>query len=255
MGESGGGVVSASHLFASFNTIPFLGGLQSDSKLSSVSGDSTLTVQFALTALSGLSTGDKIGLLARDVDGEGETDEGTRGGGGECIFFMFSSSFSDNGNSLKGHGAATGHASLLSSFSLCSREELLRLTCFALFPDRSSLTCMSSCGNMLTTGNAPANPMGDVTFKDEFKDGGLLEDGEGAPDEVCPTDRDPSARSVPGDIGSGVVASLLCRVARFFFLIAIPRNLFLSCSSHFMCLKAKARLDKSSSSCSLFSPS
>ena len=109
--------MNLSHLFASFNTIPFRGGLESDSRLSSISGDSTFTVQLEFVALSGLSTCDKIGLLPRDVDDEGErgTDEGQGGVGGECASVNTSRSFSDNGNSLKSHGVTTGQSSLLSS--------------------------------------------------------------------------------------------------------------------------------------------
>lgn len=69
------------YLFASFSTIPFLGGLESDSVLFGVSGESNLTVQFEFAVLSGLSTGERTGLAVREDDGEGGTDN-TRGVGG-----------------------------------------------------------------------------------------------------------------------------------------------------------------------------
>lgn len=49
--------------------------------LSCASGDSNLTVQFEFAVLSGLSTGESIGLAVREDDGDGGTDK-TRGVGG-----------------------------------------------------------------------------------------------------------------------------------------------------------------------------
>ena len=89
-----------SHRFASFNTIPFRWGFASGSTFSSISGVKTFTVQFAFIELSGLPTGDKIGLFARDVDDEGEGEGGTDGinvnGGGGFVFFKSSTSFSES---------------------------------------------------------------------------------------------------------------------------------------------------------------
>jgi hypothetical protein len=164
------------YLFASFSTIPFLGGLESVSVLFVVSGDSNLTVQFVFAVLSGLSTGERIGLAVREDDGEGGTDN-TRGVGGGL--FKWSKSVSESGKFLNGHGVTTGQASLLSS--LWSIHEFLLLCCLELFPERSSLLLgMESDNNILTT--VPDNPVGEVIFNDEFKDG-FVDVGEGTPDE------------------------------------------------------------------------
>lgn len=172
IGETGTKVL---YLFASFNTIPFLAGLESGSVLLAASGESNLTVQFAFAVLSGLSTGDRTGLPVREDEGDGGMDNGRGVGGG---LFKRSTSASESGKLLNDHGATAGHASLLSS--LRSIDEFLVQCCLELLPERSTLLGIESDDNILTT--APDRPVGEVTFKDEFSDG-LLDVGEGRPDE------------------------------------------------------------------------
>lgn len=116
------------YLFASFNTIPFLGAPPESPAEPGPWSVTSLTVHsfFSLLASeAGLAKGEHIGLPGDDAEGEAGTEEAGVGRGVGSL--SEETSDSDNGNVLSGHGGTGGHSSSsFTDFSDLSVEEDLR---------------------------------------------------------------------------------------------------------------------------------
>lgn len=117
------------YLFASFNTIPFLGAPPVSPPGPGPWSVTSFTVHsfFSLLASeAGLAKGEHIGLSAGD-DAEGETGTEEAGVGRGVGSLSDEKSESDSGNVLSGHGGTGGQSSSsFTDFSDLSVEEDLR---------------------------------------------------------------------------------------------------------------------------------